>query len=184
MRTPLILITVILSLPACSSTPKTTSTYLLRSSNSMENRELSVTGALSLGSLKVAGYIDQPSLVLEQANGTIHMARHHKWAEPLRQSLRPFLCSELSANLGYDVLDSVKPSSTSKRLDVALTRLHGDANGNAVLSARWKLTKEESLKSFQFAKTIPLDGVGYDALVNAHKKLLTDLAGAIAQTAK
>lgn len=182
MKIPPILIVLSLGLllSACSSTPKTTRSYLLRSSNSMETRELSVTEALSLRSLKVANYIDQPGLVLEQADGTIHTARKHQWAEPLRHSLRQFLCSEISAKAGYDVLDS-NHSSTGKQLDVTITRLHGDADGNAVLSAHWSIREGTHVRTFQFAKTASLDGTGYDALVAAQKKLLTDLAGAIAQ---
>ena len=185
MKIPLILTVISLGLllSACSSTPKTTHSYLLRSSNNMETRELSVTGALSLRSLKVANYIDQPGLVLEQADGTIHTARNHQWAEPLRHSLRQFLCSEISAKAGYDVLDSNQPS-TGKQLDITITRLHGDADGNAVLSAHWTLSKETHSKAFQFAKTTPLEGTGYDALVTAQKKLLTDLAEAIARAAE
>lgn len=185
MKIPLTLIAISLGLllSACSSKPKTTRSYLLHSSNSMETRELSVTGALSLRSLKVANYIDQPGLVLEQADGTIHTARHHIWAEPLRHSLRQFLRSEISAKAGYDVLDS-NQSSTGKYVDVMITRLHGDADGNAVLSAHWTISKGTRVRTFQFAETTPLDGTGYDALVAAQKKLLTDLAGAIAQAAE
>ena len=149
----------------------------------METRELSVTETLSLGSIKVANYIDQPGLVLEQADGTIHTARNHKWAEPLSHSLRQFLRSEISAKAGYNVLDA-KPSSTGEQLDIMITRLHGDADGNAVLSAHWTISKGMHVRTFQFAKTIPLDGTGYDALVTAQKKLLTELAGAIANSGK
>ena len=184
MRTSLIFVAASLLLSACSSTPQKTSTYLLRSSNGMETRELLDTEALSLRSVKVAGYIDQPGLVLEQADGTIHIARHHKWAEPLRQSLRQFLCAEISAKLGYNVIDSGKQLSRSKQLDVTITTFHGDADGNAVLAAYWTLSKGDAAKTFQFAEKTPLDGAGYGALVTAQKKLLTDLAGAIAQTAK
>ena len=181
MKIPLILIATSLGLlfSACSSTPKTTRSYLLRSSNSMETRELSVTGTLSLRSLKVANYIDQPGLVLEQADGTIHTARHHTWAEPLRISLRQFLCSEISAKADYDVLDS-NQSLKGKQLDIMITRLHGDADGNAVLSAHWTISKGTHVRTFQFAKTTPLDGTGYDALVTAQTKLLTEFAEAIA----
>ena len=182
MKIPPILIAISLGLllSACSSTPKTNRSYLLRSSNSMETRELSVTGTPSLRSLKVANYIDQPGLVLEQADGTIHTARNHQWAEPLRHSLCQFLCSEISAQAGYDVLDS-NQYSTGKQLDVTITRLHGDVDGNAVLSAHWTISKGKHSRAFQFAKTTPLEGTGYDALVAAQKKLLTELAGAIAQ---
>ena len=184
MKIPLTLIAISLGLllSACSSKPKPTRSYLLRSSNSMETRELSVAEALSLRSLKVANYIDQPGLVLEQADGTIHTARNHIWAEPLRHSLRQFLCSEISAQAGYDVLDS-NQSSKDKQLDIMVTRLHGDAGGNAVLSAHWTISTGTRVRNFQFANTTPLEGTGYDALVAAQKKLLTDLAGAIAQAA-
>lgn len=184
MRTPLLLLATSLLLCACSSTPKPTHSYLLRSSNNMETRQLSTSETLSLGSLKVAEYIDQPGLVTEQADGTIHTARYNKWAEPLRLSLREFLCAEISVKVGYDVVDSRGKSSSDRKVDVVISQLHGDSEGNAVLSAEWTLKEGEKLKAFRFAETLPLEGSGYDALIDAQKKLLVALAGAVAQEAK
>lgn len=184
MRTPLLLLATSLLMCACSSTSKTTSSYLLRSSNNMETRQLSTVGTLSLGSLKVAEYIDQPGLVLEQADGTIHTARYNKWAEPLRLSLREFLCAEISAKVGYDVVDSRIQSAKQNQIHVSISQLHGDMHGNAVLSAEWTLDVGESAKTFRFAETVPLEGSGFDALVEAQEKLLVAFAGAIAQEVK
>lgn len=185
MRTSLLLIaaaSVLVS--ACSTTPKTRSTYLLRSSSHLETGQVTKVGNDYLGSVKVASYIDQSSLVLELSEGMIHSAKYHQWAEPLRISLRGFLSTEISAARG-ETLSSI-PSNDPKasRVDVMISQFHGDSRGNAVLVAKWSLSSGKNRRDYQFSETIPLEGAGYQALVTAEKKLLVQFAQEIASELK
>ncbi len=185
MRTSLLLIaaaSVLVS--ACSTTPQTRSTYLLRSSRNTDTSQIAKVGGDYLGVVQVASYIDQPGLVLELSEGIIHSAKHHQWAEPLRISLREFLSTEISAERGGVLTSNPSNNSKGSRIDVMFSQLHGDAEGNAVLVAHWSLNSVNKRREYQFNATVPLAGVGYQALVAAEKQLLVQLSQAIASELK
>jgi uncharacterized lipoprotein YmbA len=171
-------------LAACASAPPEHSTYLLRSDKGIESKQLSFDSGAYLGGLTLADYIDQPGLVLNQGQGKIHAARHHEWAEPLRVSLRQFLSTEISAQLGRDVPPYKPTAKADQRVDVSIDQLHGDANGEAVILAYWSVTTEEGTQTHQFSARVALSADGYDGLVVAEKNLLQQLATAIASTLK
>ena len=155
--------------------------YLLRSDTEQSSRQLDFKGNSYIGGLTIASYIDQPGLVLEKGDGKIHEAKYHKWAEPLRVSLREYLSTELSAQLGYDVPPYKPSDETSQRIDISINKLHGDDSGNAVLLAYWSITGPEGTNTYQYSNTLALQADGYDALVAAEKNLLQQLAIAMAQ---
>ena len=182
MRTPLILVAVASVLvSACSTTPQTRSTYLLRSSSHADTGKVAKVGDDYLGTVQVASYIDQSSLVLELSEGMIHSAKHHQWAEPLRVSLREFLSTEISAERGEALATTPSTNAKATRIDVSVSQLHGDADGNAVLVAQWSLSSAKKRRDYQFNEATPLEGVGYQALVAAETKLLVQLSQAIAR---
>ena len=178
----LIPLAITLLLAACSSQPTSRATYLLRPDTQITSRQKISGNPMYLGTLAVANYIDQPGLVLEQANGKIHTAKHHQWAEPLRVSLRQFLCAEISAEIGYDVALQKPRTPQANRIDVSINQLHGDENGNAVLVAYWSIHTPKGTTEYQSSEQIALQGDGYDALVSAERALLKELAQQIAST--
>ncbi len=185
MRIPLFLVAVASVLvSACSTTPPTRSTYLLRSSSHVESGPLAEVGNETLGELKVANYIDQSGLVLELSDGVVHSAKQHHWAEPLRISLREFLSTEITAETGRSLASAPSSSAKTTRIDVSISQLHGDAEGNAVLVAQWSLVSGKKRSEFQFSKTVALEGTGYKSLVAAETQLLVELSQAIASELK
>jgi uncharacterized lipoprotein YmbA len=158
--------------------------YLLRTETpgQIEQQAPATTG---IGSLTVASYIDAPGLVLEASDVEVRAARHHQWAEPLRESLRRFLASEIAAATGRAVSSYEHRESNWKwRIDIHIDQLHGDADGSARLVAYWAVTNAGDLIVLSergFSDSEPLSGEGYEALVRAEKKLLSKLAAAIAK---
>jgi uncharacterized lipoprotein YmbA len=181
MKSPLICAALAsLLLSACSTQPISRSTYLLRPANTMQSGPLASPSDDYLADLVVASYIDQPGLVLEQSTGTLHTAKYHQWAEPLRVSLRDFLSIGIAAKLGRPLGTAPSPSGEGSRIEVRISQLHGDADGNAVLVAYWSLLSGKQRRDYQFAEIGALQGVGYEALVAAETQLLLQLAQAIA----
>jgi uncharacterized lipoprotein YmbA len=176
------LIIFIVMLAACSSQPPQQHSYLLRSPSTLESRALSEAPAIGLGTVHVANYIDQPGIVLETANGQVHAARHHLWAEPLRASLRRYLVTEISSNIDQDIADSSRLPSVEKRIEVQIDQFHGTPNGNARLVAYWQIISGADSQSYQFSDQQTLAADGYDALVAAQTTLLSRLAAAISQS--
>ncbi len=182
MRTLLLFLIALASwlVSACSTTPQTRSTYLLRSESQHESGPLQV-GNEYLGDVKVASYIDQSGLVLELADGVVYVAKQHHWAEPLRTSLRELLSVEIAAATGRSL---GVPAKDGTRVEVKVSQLHGDADGNAVLIAQWSLSSTEMTQAYQFNQNLALEGTGYAALVAAERALLVQLARSIAAELK
>jgi uncharacterized lipoprotein YmbA len=181
----LVLIAVLLA-TGCSSSGPTLKQYLLRTDTPSQYTLQDSTGVVGIGGIVVASYINDLGLVLETSNGEVRVARDHQWAEPLRESLRSFLSSKISEESGQVIraFDYGKVN-WSKRIDIRIDELHGTANGDAKLVAYWTIidpAERTVLSESGFHETEPLGHDGYDALVQAEKKLLRRLASAISAT--
>ena len=180
----LLAILVVLTAGCGGKAPELTQ-YLLRTDTpgQIAGKAPASTG---IGDLTVASYIDSPGLVLESSNGEVRMARHHQWAEPLRESLRSFLAAEIATASGQAIGSHKHRASTWKRrIDIHIDQLHGNTDGDATLVAYWAVVDPTNLTLLSekaFSDTEPLSGDGYDALVRAEKTLLSRLAVAIAGT--
>jgi len=162
--------------------------YLLRADVTNQFSETMPVADIGIGALAVASYIDQPGLVIENADGSITVARYHEWAEPLRESVRMVLSNRVAHAIGKPVRargygETNWKQITSRMIDVQIQQLHGTADGHAVLVAYWAVldpTQREVLSEHEFSATAALAEDGYDALVAAEKKLLFQLAEDIA----
>lgn len=175
----IICVIAVVLLAACSSQPPQKDSYLLRSQVAAGAATPLVDTGVALGSIGVADYISQPGLVLASADGTIHAARFHVWAEPLQVSLRRYLATQISRASGRDI-GAMASASTSTRIDVMVDQLHGNSSGDAVLVAYWDIGTEDGVNAFRFSEQQALSDDGYDALVRAQESLLKRLADAIA----
>jgi uncharacterized lipoprotein YmbA len=166
-----------------SQTVDTPKYYLLRSDVDIDSGKERLSGIV-LGRVEVATYIDQPGLVLDKGGTQIHVARHHKWAEPLRLSLRRFLALEISSLLNTPVaVSGDKENATT--VNVTVDQLHGNSRGEAVLVAYWEIvTAEGESNKFRFSDTGGLEQDGYEALVAAEHSLLQRLSQEIAKSLK
>ncbi len=158
--------------------------YLLRSTHDTKSTTSDAPPRLEIGNLSVAPYIDQPGLVIANADGSIRVARNHLWAEPLRSSVRSFLASEISAALGEPVRrHSDGAARTELEISARIDQLHGTENGSVLLVASWTvidISNRAVLVERGFTDTQPLTTDGYAALVDAESALLERLAAAIA----
>ena len=189
MRT--IAILIVLTLVGCGGTPvQEPDYYLLRSDATNPSGSAGEVTKISLGNIDVASYINRSGIVVEAANGTLRPARYHLWAEPLREGLRTFLADEISGHLGrpvrpanYDEIDWRE--ETDALIEIQIEELHGTTGGAATLSARWAIVDPAArtvIAEYEFDRDEPLTSDGYPALVAAEKRLLRDLAEAIAQS--
>lgn len=177
-----VLIMLVAFVSACAGQPATVNHYLLRADQARESRALNLSADYRFNSLVVADYIDQPGLVLETSPGEVHVARNHRWAEPLRRSLRSVLSREVSQALGQDVL-FISTGPPPMGIDVHIDQLHGSHDGDAVLVAHWSVSNpDQALQVWRFSRRRPLPGDGYPTLVEQQKILLQELAQEIARS--
>jgi uncharacterized lipoprotein YmbA len=180
-----LLIILVVFLAGCGGKTPELTQYLLRADASGQTTEPAVV-SIGIGELTVAHYIDDPGLVIESSDGEVRAARHHQWAEPLRESLRGYLANEIATASGHPIGGQEhKTSSWKRRIDIHIDQLHGNMDGEATLVAQWALIDTARLRLLaeeHYSGTEPLSGDGYEALVRAEKILLSRLAVAIAAT--
>lgn len=182
MNKPAFALSVCLLLAACAGTPPATQHYLLRGEPPAAAGQLTPSTRFAIGSVDVAAYIDQPSLVIETSPGELHAAKQHLWAEPMREAVRNFILLEVSRDLGEDVFPRAF-SEADTFFTVRIDQLHGANDGQAVLAAFWWIRRgSEVLASYKFHETRALDADGYAALARAEKALMVSLAGKIADS--
>ena len=183
-----IAILIAIALTGCSSTPPETITYLLRPDAPAGVMPVDRGARVALGRISTAAYLDRVGIVLEDRNHRITVARNHRWAEPLSESLRRMLQVEISRAAGFGVGD--EPVSGSRQeilIDVQIYQFHGAFSGAAKLIANWRLRKansDEIIKSYAFSRQAALRADGYDILVQTQIDLLVELAVAIAASLK
>lgn len=173
MKVFLLVITILLT--ACASQAPQHHSYLLRSDKKVDSRQLAFEDNVFIGSITLADYINPQGLVLVNADGTVHQARYHEWAEPLAASLREFFRTEISYRLGHDI-PLGQPQQNSVPIDIHIDRLHGNNAGEAVLIATWVVGDN----AFQYSEVAALPADGYPALAKTEQTLLENLANAIA----
>ncbi len=189
MKILLTLISALVLVGCAGKAPPDLEQYLLRSdaSNQFNNADVASIG---IGTLRVSSYIDQPGLVLETADGSMHAGRYNQWAEPLRESLRLVIANDVASAIGQPVRPRVYGETnwklyTDKMVDITIERMHGTADGDAILVAYWAVINPGArgiLSEHQFSQTVSLTSSGYPALVSAYKDLLRSLAGEIGQS--
>lgn len=166
----------------CAGQPAEPNRYFLRSGEPLQSRELVTSREFSIGRVEIAAYIDQPGLVLETADGEIHAAHGHLWAEPVYEGVRRHLSVDIARAHGKHIL----PNSLVKTpvvIDIRIDQLHGTSRGTARLVAYWWLRRDGEIVSVhQFAEEAQLTEDGYRALVAAEESLLARLATAIADS--
>jgi uncharacterized lipoprotein YmbA len=182
---PILLASVLAA--ACAGTPPPPRThYLMRATLSEGVSRAEAPVAIALGSVQVAPYLSEQGLVLEIAANEVQSARHHLWAEPLGASLRLYLRTQISNELGYEVSANATPGGAlDYRVDVSVEELHGTLSGAARLVASWRIARggeADELAAFRFVRTRSLEQDGYSALAAADVELVGELAAAIAKS--
>lgn len=190
MKTTLTLFAALLFVGCAGKAPPDHELYLLRSDSTNRFDAGVTTASIGIGSLRVASYLDQPGLVIETSDGSMHHGRYNQWAEPLRESLRSVLANDIANATGKPVRarsygETNWKLHTKQLIDVSIEQMHGTAEGQAVLVAYWAVVDPNArsiISEHEFSASEPLTASGYPALVDAQKRLLKSLAGNIADS--
>lgn len=176
---------LVVTLSGCSTNPPSeTSVYLLRATPFDQVSDAVSDSKIGIGEVRLADYLNEDGIVLELGESRINHARYHLWAEPLRSSVKSVLADDLARQLDRRVETYSNPTTWDHRVDVYIDQLHGTADGQIKLAAYWLVTSIESDTPTmdEWQHTMRVDESGYDALVDAHKDMLADLAGRISGT--
>lgn len=167
-------------LAGCASQPIPPTYYLLRSDQPLQSSSLSTSKYYSLGTVEIAAYLDQPGLVITTTNNETRPASQHLWAEPIYDGVRNFLSTEIALASGQELLPT-KLTQHTTAVNIRIDQLHGTLDGQAHIVAYWWLVRDDKVASLnRFTQSRALTASGYNALVEAEKVLLAELAQRIA----
>lgn len=143
--------------------------------------------SVELRRIGIAGYLDRPEIVLEQAGFELRLAHNERWAEPTGTMIERVFTEDLVQRLpGTSVFAEEGAISTRPdlALEVDIQRLDADASGQAVLLAQLAVRHENGDRP-AVAETMRLTatptGPGTRDLVAAESTLLGELADRVAQ---
>lgn len=181
MNARLLLALFALVLSHCS-TPETY--YSLSADGSIPSNASGL--ALGVGPVTLPDYIDRAELVFQSEEHRFEIPFERRWAGSLKESTTRVLGTNLARRLdtGNLYLDPWEPGTDLRyQVRVDIRQFHAVSGGDAILDAQWRIedgTTHRPLVSGVAHLTEPVIGDGYDAVVAAESRLLTQLADTIA----
>ncbi len=178
---------VLLALAGCAGTPQTTERYTLPSPadgavtrvetsgvetsgvETSDDAQATADYSLVIDRLTVAGYLDEPGIVMQPDAIRLRQASNHQWAEALGQQLSRGLRQRLSAELPDTRILMGGGPPDAMRLRVYVEQFQGRYDGVGIASGYWQLrgANGELLLERNFSASTPLAEDGYPALVRA-----------------
>ena len=184
----LFVLTILLGLGACASTPVEDQYYslVLAADELPANTEdTNSSGHLIVGPIQLPEFLERRELAMQISDNEIRTANHHFWAEPLEEAIAKVLVRDIT-HLGNDLaVDRDAGRWTEEgdcRVRIEFDRFHATNRSRVVNSGRyWILAPGESVRrEFDLSETIATDG--YSSAVTALRLSLRELAGQIADS--
>lgn len=167
----------------CSSTPPDRHLYLLRGETTGISTNSAPAERVGIGRVTIAAYLDRAAVVVQTGAREIRPARYHEWGEPLDNGVRHYLRARLVDRLGYEVAsDVIFRDAWDYRIDVSIETLHGSLNGGAWINAGFVVSEVAGENASVEGRVIEHERLtrdGYPGLIDAHARLLDQLAAAI-----
>lgn len=142
--------------------------------------------AVGVGPVVLPHYLDRAHIVTRASPNQLDLAEFDRWAESLQDNFVGVLTENLSILLATHHV-AVFPWDGSTPIDyqvaVDVTRFEGDADGNALLIARWSIFGKggrELLVRRRSSFSEPAGAGDYEALVSAMSRTLANLSREIA----
>jgi uncharacterized lipoprotein YmbA len=167
----------------CSSTPPERHFYLLRGEATDSGVSPAPAKLVGIGRVTIAAYLDRAGVVVQTGSREIRPARFHEWGEPLDNGVRHYLRSELVDRLGYEVAsDVLYRDAWDYRVDISIETLHGSLSDGAWINAGFVVSEVSGNQATVAGRVIEHERLtrdGYPGLIDAHTRLLDQLAAAI-----
>ena len=159
-------------LSACSQTPPAPAPdYLLPGASHSGHTPLRIHVTL-------ASYLDQGGIVLQLSNTELHVARQHRWAEPLGSQLQRAMAATLASQ-------ATLPEQGKLALQISRFQGVQNAKGDvARITGTWQFTSDAQSRKGPIEWQGPINGEGYAPLVEALDQGWQDVGQAITKALK
>ncbi len=141
---------------------------------------------VTLGPVTVPDMLRRPQIASLQPDNRVHFSEFHQWAGNLSQDIRRVMVENLVGLLapkGGMALSDDQPVKADYRVMVSILRLEG-TDESLRLHAVWSLKDLKGTRgTISHPVTIaePVDGPGYERLVDAHNRAIFALCRVIAE---
>ena len=142
---------------------------------------------IGVGPVDMANYLtEKPYVVFQSSPNKLEISDEHEWAGELPDEFARVLGSNLGRRLNTGDVRTypwTRESGLDYQVTVNVHRFHGTAEGDAILSATWRVYRlpgSRLVASRTSTLTEPLQADGYEELVAAESRLVDRLAGEIA----
>lgn len=144
---------------------------------------------VAVGPVTVPDYLDRPQIVTRTGPTGVHLDEFERWAGSFEQDISRVLAENLSVLLATDNVTVVRwmrettAFPAGYRVVIDVNRFDGDPGKSVFLAARWSVRGEEPgeiVSAGESNITEPVEGQGYDALVESMSRALAVLAREIA----
>jgi uncharacterized lipoprotein YmbA len=173
-------------LAGCASTPPSKFYILSSVATDTTAQPTLLATAIGVGPVELPKYLDRPQIAVRSGANELFYNETHRWAEVLQDNVTSVLAQNLALLVPTDKV-SVFPWGRSTAIDyqavAEISRFDADASGIVVLSAYWKLYREESREVIAQKKTVitePAGDASYANIVAAQSRALATLSREIA----
>jgi uncharacterized lipoprotein YmbA len=117
---------------------------------------------LGVGPVTLPEYLNRPQIVTRDGSNRMILADFDSWIEPIDGLFARTLAEDLSLLLGTDEvvqLPERRPVQLDYRVAVDVARFDVDSSGNAVLDARWQLSRDDDERLLRAARSTVVEPV-------------------------
>jgi uncharacterized protein len=142
---------------------------------------------LGVGPINLPEYVNRPQIVTRASQNELVLAPFDRWAEPLSDTFSRVLAeniSRLMCTKNIAIFPWRVPSPPDFRVEAEVTRMDGELGKEAVLEAWWTVSggpDKKVIESKQSKFVEPVNGPGYEALVQAQSRILAALSKEMTQ---
>jgi len=174
-------------LVACSS-HQPTSFYQLKAMETADieaNKLQAEETTVLINPIKFPEYLDRPQLIIRDNDYKLQLSENHRWAEPLKNEFFRVLMENINNRLApghavnYSELNSVNPAI---HVSIEVLQLDVSIDNQAVLSVKWILNKDKTIKRYKHQYTIAVTNKNYQSRVEAQSKTVSLFADQLVKT--
>ena len=185
MMKKLYFILLLLFITACIGVSQSAKFYNLQTVKSGEFINTKIKSSIGVAEISLAEYLDKPQIVTIKSNLIeLDVSEFNRWSESLSTMIQRIMAEDLAYYLPNAV---IKPQISAREefkytIQIELNKFDGQWNKSASLEAWWTIVNYSGdvVKQQKTILSAPLT-TGYDNLVKAQSKLLSELAETIAK---